>query len=79
MDNKKLRYFIFFYSIRNNTYVAVGNLHLRGFDHFPNNKRICEEMAKDQTKFSEKDVVITGWEEMTEEDFDSFTGENSGI
>ena len=68
-----LRNFVFFYSVKNNKYDAVGNIFFKDMDSFPSKNFIRNKAAENESKFTEEDVIITGWKEMNKKDFEDFT------
>ena len=67
-----MRYFIFFYDFRTAEKLGRGNIALTSGSFPPRDK--VSEFAASVSSVSEDAIVITGWNEMTKEDFYSFTG-----
>ncbi|WP_422413623.1 MULTISPECIES: hypothetical protein [unclassified Endozoicomonas] len=71
-NDTKLRYFVFFYHLSNGMDSAFGNIWVKEAERFPSNKSICEQVTKTDDRFKPEHVIITGWQEMTEADFNDF-------
>lgn len=69
-----MRYFVFFYSFQTETKQGGGSVWLPMQDKFPSNREIkeCAERTGGEI-FKSSDTTVTGWEEMTAEDFYNFT------
>ena len=72
MKKENLRYFAFFYVVKTDDYDAVGNLFFRDVDYFPSKDSVRKKAAEGESNFTADNVMITGWQEMTKEDFEDF-------
>lgn len=74
-----IRYFVFFYAFQSAARLGSSAIWVVGNEGFPSLSYIQEAAAKEAaekgTFFNACDVAITGWKEMQEKDFLSFTGQ----
>ena len=76
---KQHRNFVFFYQLSNGMHSTMGNIWLKRMTRFPSNAWICEQATKNDPNFESTDVIITGWKEMTDQDFKEFEEGHSGV
>ena len=67
-----MRNFVFFYKWITDRRTGNGSLWLRDMQSFPSNEEI-KRLSSEGQEFGKEDVVVTGWKEMDEDDFNSFT------
>lgn len=68
----KLRYFVFFYVVRTGLENVNGVAYFRNESSFPGQRYVLEGIAKHEDYHPAR-IALTGWNEMSKKDFDSFT------
>ena len=70
-----MRFFVFFYTFNTLTKTGNGSSWLTFENGFPSNKYICDTASNGQV-FTSDEMALTGWNELSESDFNDFAKAN---